>query len=75
VTSGYVVPPFYDSLICKVIVRAETRELAIERMMRALRGMVVDGVKTTIPMHLAILASEAFRTNRYDTRAIPGWPT
>jgi hypothetical protein len=32
-------------------------------------------VKTTIPMHLAILASEAFRTNRYDTRAIPGWPT
>jgi acetyl-CoA carboxylase biotin carboxylase subunit len=75
VVSGYVVPPFYDSLICKVIVRAETRDLAIARMERALRGMIVEGVKTTIPLHLTILASDAFRTNRYDTRAIPGWPT
>jgi acetyl-CoA carboxylase biotin carboxylase subunit len=73
VESGYVVPPFYDSLICKVIVHAESRDEAIERMMRALSGLVVEGVRTTIPMHLAILASEAFRSNRYDTRAIPGW--
>jgi acetyl-CoA carboxylase biotin carboxylase subunit len=42
-------------------------------MTRALEGMTVEGVHTTIPMHLAILASDAFRTNRYDTRAIPGW--
>jgi acetyl-CoA carboxylase biotin carboxylase subunit len=73
IESGYVVPPFYDSLICKVIVHAETRDLAIERMLRALSGMVVEGVKTTIPMHQQILKSEAFRTSQYTTRAIPGW--
>lgn len=75
VETGYVVPPFYDSLICKVIARGETREQAIERMDRALSRMVVEGVATTIPMHRAILASDAFRSNRYDTRAIPGWST
>ncbi len=74
VASGYVVSPFYDSLICKVIVHAETREFAIARMERALRGMRVEGVETTIAMHLAILGSEAFRSSRYDTSAIPGWP-
>jgi acetyl-CoA carboxylase biotin carboxylase subunit len=73
VERGYVVPPFYDSLICKVIVHADSRDEAIDRMIRALEGMTVEGVHTTIPMHLAILASDAFRTNRYDTRAIPGW--
>jgi acetyl-CoA carboxylase biotin carboxylase subunit len=73
VEDGYVVPPFYDSLICKLIVHADTRDLAIDRMLRALAAMKVEGVKTTIPMHQKVLASEAFRTNRYDTRAIPGW--
>jgi acetyl-CoA carboxylase biotin carboxylase subunit len=75
VSAGYVVPPFYDSLLAKVIVRAPDRDAAIAKMIDALRGFEVAGVPTTIPMHLAILASEPFRTNRYDTRSIPGWPT
>jgi acetyl-CoA carboxylase biotin carboxylase subunit len=73
VTSGYEVPPFYDSLICKVIVHADTRDQAIERMQRALAGMVIDGVKTTIPLHQKVLASPDFRASRHDTRKIPGW--
>ena len=43
-------------------------------MIAALAAFHVEGVPTTIPMHLAILASEAFRTGDYDTRSIPGWP-
>jgi len=74
VTAGYVVPPFYDSLIAKLIVRAADRDAAIAKMIAALSAFEVAGVPTTIPMHLAILRSEAFRTSRYDTRSIPGWP-
>ena len=74
VEAGYVVPPFYDSLLAKLIVRGRDRADAIERMIAALRQFEVAGVPTTIPMHLAILQSEAFRTGNYDTRAIPGWP-
>jgi acetyl-CoA carboxylase biotin carboxylase subunit len=74
VTAGYVVPPFYDSLLAKVIVHAADRAAAIDRMMAALSAFEVAGVPTTIPMHLAILGSAAFRANRYDTRSIPGWP-
>jgi acetyl-CoA carboxylase biotin carboxylase subunit len=74
VSAGYVVPPFYDSLLAKVIVRAADRGTAIARMIAALSGFRVEGVPTTIPMHLAILGSAAFRDNRYDTRSIPGWP-
>jgi acetyl-CoA carboxylase biotin carboxylase subunit len=43
-------------------------------MIDALSALVVAGVPTTIPMHLAILRSQEFRSGRYDTRAIPGWP-
>ncbi|HEY5923441.1 MAG TPA: biotin carboxylase N-terminal domain-containing protein [Kofleriaceae bacterium] len=71
---GYVVPPFYDSLLAKVIVRDATRDAAIAKMIGALTAFAVEGVPTTIPMHLAILQSEAFRTGAYDTRSIPGWP-
>ncbi len=74
VASGYVVPPFYDSLLCKVIVHADTREDAIARMRRALSSMVIEGVETTIPLHLAVLASDEFGASRHDTRRIPGWP-
>jgi acetyl-CoA carboxylase, biotin carboxylase subunit len=74
VTAGYVVPPFYDSLLAKLIVRGRDRADAIERMLAALAAFHVEGVPTTIPMHLAILRSDAFRTGRYDTRSIPGWP-
>jgi acetyl-CoA carboxylase, biotin carboxylase subunit len=74
VSAGYVVPPFYDSLLAKVIVRAPDRPAAITRMIAALAAFEVAGVPTTIPMHVAILNSAAFRENRYDTRSIPGWP-
>jgi acetyl-CoA carboxylase biotin carboxylase subunit len=74
VTAGYVVPPFYDSLLAKVIVHAESRAAAIDRMIAALSAFEVAGVPTTIPMHLAILGSAAFRASRHDTRSIPGWP-
>jgi acetyl-CoA carboxylase, biotin carboxylase subunit len=74
VTTGYVVPPFYDSLLAKVIVTAPERDAAIARMIAALKAFRVGGVATTIPMHVAILGSAAFRDNRYDTRSIPGWP-
>ena len=61
VYSGYQVTPFYDSLIAKVIVHARTRELAIARMKRALEAMVIEGIKTTIPLHLKIMDDPRFR--------------
>jgi acetyl-CoA carboxylase biotin carboxylase subunit len=73
VEEGYVVPPHYDSLLCKVITRGATRDEACDRMAAALRELVCEGVPTTVPLHLAILASPDFRAGRYDTRTIPGW--
>jgi len=73
VESGYEVPPHYDSLVCKVIAWGEDRDAACDRLVEALRAMRCDGISTTIPMHLAVLASREFRENRYDTRAVPGW--
>jgi acetyl-CoA carboxylase biotin carboxylase subunit len=74
VTSGYTVPPHYDSLIAKVITRAADRDAACARMIAALQELECTGVPTTVPMHLAILRSAPFRASTYDTRAIPGWP-
>lgn len=73
VESGYEVPPYYDSLVCKVIAWGQDRDAACDRLVKALRSMRCEGISTTIPMHLAVLGSEAFRENRYDTRAVPGW--
>ncbi len=67
VYAGYHVPPFYDSLIAKVIVHARTRELAIARMKRALEAMVVEGIKTTIPLHLKIMDDPKFRAGDIST--------
>ena len=67
VYSGYRVSPFYDSLIAKVIVHARTRELAIARMKRALDVMVVEGIKTTIPLHQKIMDDPKFRKGEIDT--------
>ncbi len=65
---GYVVPPNYDSMIAKLIVHARTRELAISRMERALDMMVVEGIKTTIPLHKKIMADEKFRKGDFSTK-------
>ena len=66
--AGWMVPPYYDSLIAKLIVHARTREVAIARMRRALEVMVIEGVKTTIPLHRAIMDDPYFRAGEYSTR-------
>jgi acetyl-CoA carboxylase biotin carboxylase subunit len=65
---GYYVPPHYDSLIAKVIVHSRTRARAIARMRRALESMVVEGIKTTIPLHLKILDDPDFIEGNISTR-------
>ncbi len=72
-STGDRVPPHYDSLLAKVIAHAPTRELAIETMLRALSSAKIEGVATTIPLHLSVLADEAFRRGEYDTSSIPGF--
>ena len=65
---GYVVPPYYDSMIAKLIVHARTRPLAIARMQRALEMMVVEGIKTTIPLHQKIMADPKFQAGEFSTK-------
>jgi acetyl-CoA carboxylase, biotin carboxylase subunit len=65
---GYFVPPYYDSLIAKVVVHSRTRERAIARMRRALESMIVEGIKTTIPLHLKILNDPDFNAGNFSTR-------
>ncbi len=67
VYAGYRVSPFYDSLIAKVIVHARTRDLAIARMKRALDMMVIEGIKTTIPLHQKIMDDPKFRRGEIGT--------
>lgn len=68
VYTGYEIPPYYDSLIGKLIVRAKTRGEAINRMRHALDEFVVEGVKTTIPFHKKLMADERFQSGEFDTR-------
>jgi len=62
-----VIPPYYDSLIAKLIVRAKDRNEAVSRMSRALEMFIVEGVYTTIPLHRKILADPDFRAGNFDT--------
>lgn len=64
---GYKIPPFYDSMVGKLVVWALTREEAIDRARRALREYRLEGIKTTIPLHLRLLEDEAFRSGEYHT--------
>ncbi|MBM4157195.1 MAG: acetyl-CoA carboxylase biotin carboxylase subunit [Ignavibacteria bacterium] len=66
--SGYTIPQYYDSLIGKLIVRADNRSQAINRMLRALEEFIVEGIKTTIPLHKKILLSQKFVEYNYDTK-------
>ncbi|WP_258359216.1 acetyl-CoA carboxylase biotin carboxylase subunit [Moorella sulfitireducens (nom. illeg.)] len=70
VYSGYLIPPYYDSLIAKVIAWAPDREKAINRMAGALKEMVIEGVPTTIPFHQQILANAFFRRGEVYTNFI-----
>jgi acetyl-CoA carboxylase biotin carboxylase subunit len=65
---GYVIPPHYDSLIAKLIVSGRDREEAISRARRALDLFVIEGIKTSIPMHRRILDDPDFREGRLSTR-------
>jgi acetyl-CoA carboxylase biotin carboxylase subunit len=67
---GYKVPPFYDSMVAKVITWGESREEATIRMQRALNETVVEGIKTNIPLHLRILDNPAFPKADFYTKWI-----
>ncbi len=67
VYAGYTVPPYYDSLIAKLICRAQTREECITKMERALDEFIVEGIKTTVPFHLQLMKNKEFREGRFDT--------
>ena len=65
--AGYEIPPYYDSMICKLIVHASNRAEAIDRMKGALSEIVIEGIKTIIPYQLYILDNEEFKTGNIDT--------
>jgi len=65
---GYVIPPYYDSMIAKLITTAQTREEAIEKMKRALDEFVIEGVKTTIPLHRQLMDDPDFASGNYTTK-------
>jgi len=65
--TGYRIPPYYDSMIGKLITYAPTRNEAIRKMSRALDEFIVEGIKTTIPFHQMIMQNDKFLANDYDT--------
>ncbi len=65
--AGYSVPPYYDSMIAKLICKAETREECITKMHRALGEFVIEGIKTTVPFHLQLMKNEDFRKGNFNT--------
>ena len=71
----YVIPPYYDSMIAKLVVHAATRDEAIMRMLRALDEFIIEGVKTTIPMHKKILADPDFRKGDISTKFMERYNT
>jgi acetyl-CoA carboxylase biotin carboxylase subunit len=67
VYAGYTIPPYYDSMIAKLICRAKTREECIEKMSRALDEFIVEGVKTTVPFHQRLMKDKDFRAGNFHT--------
>lgn len=65
---GYSIPPFYDSMVAKLIVHGKTREEAIAKMKRALSEFVIEGVHTTIPFHLQLLDHPDFVKGEFNTK-------
>jgi acetyl-CoA carboxylase biotin carboxylase subunit len=63
-----VIPPYYDSMISKLIVVAQTREEAIKKMERALDEYIIEGIKSTIPFHQQLLQDENFRNGNFTTK-------
>lgn len=73
VYAGYVIPPYYDSMIGKLITVARTRDEAINTMYRALSEYVIEGVKTTIPFHLQLMQDDRFRSGDFNTKFLEGF--
>jgi acetyl-CoA carboxylase biotin carboxylase subunit len=73
VYSGYTIPPYYDSMIAKLIVRARTRDEAITKMERALDEFIVEGIKTTVPFHQKLMQNEDFRKGNFHTGFLNTW--
>ena len=73
VYAGYTIPPYYDSMISKLITVAQTREEAIDKMYRALSEYVIEGIKTTIPFHLQLMQNEDFRSGNFTTKFLEGF--
>ncbi|HZK64604.1 MAG TPA: acetyl-CoA carboxylase biotin carboxylase subunit [Puia sp.] len=73
VYAGYTIPPYYDSLIAKIIAVARTRNEAIDTMHRALSEYVIEGIKTTIPFHLQLMKEEHFRSGNFNTKFLEGF--
>lgn len=71
--SGYVIPPYYDSMISKLISIAQTREEAINTMSRALSEYVIEGVKTTIPFHQQLMKHPDFISGNFTTKFLEGF--
>jgi acetyl-CoA carboxylase biotin carboxylase subunit len=71
--AGYAVPPFYDSLIGKLIVWDESRAAAIARLVRALGEFEIEGLQTTIGLHQALARDADVRALRFDTRFLERW--
>lgn len=67
VYAGYTIPPYYDSMIAKLICRAPTREECIKKMERALDEFIIEGVKTTVPFHQRLMKNEKFRQGDFHT--------
>ena len=67
VYEDYVIPPFYDSMVAKLVVKDKDRTSAINRMRRALDEFIIEGVKTTIPLHKEILQSPEFLKGDFGT--------
>ena len=66
--SGYIIPPFYDSMIGKLIVSGPDRKSVIAKMARALDEFIVEGVKTTIPFHKQLMRDEKFISGHFSTK-------
>lgn len=73
VYAGYVIPPYYDSMIGKLITVAQTRKEAINTMHRALSEYVIEGIKTTIPFHLQLMKDERFLAGDFNTKFLEGF--
>ena len=71
VKEGYEIPSFYDSMICKIIAHGEDRQAAIKTMENALQKFKIEGIKTTITLHMQILKSKIFREGNYHNNSLP----